>query len=592
MSHSLEELIKILKKKKDLKEFQKYIEYIRFPHFKNLEPNTKITFDFPLTVFVGQNGCGKSSALQAVQGCPYGYSTGNFWFSTKVDPIPRGKEKPSLIHAYILNNQIVESLKTRVGTKKGADYFEPSRPIDKYGMDILNRFEPIRKNCLYLDFRSVLSAFDKYFHFITPRITKTIKTKQDYIRRYSKNLLEVLKSSIQIKTLRGKERNRKKISLQISTVEIINNILGKEYKSCILLEHSFYQDWGFSVYFETDNFNYSEAFAGSGEFAVVRLVYEVLDAPEESLILLDEPEVSLHPGAQEKLKIFLLEQIKIKKHQIVISTHSPTLISGLPPNAIKVFYQLPNGKFHVDNERTPEEAFYFIGFPNPSKKTIYVEDKLAKHLIDFVIKAYSDKAKEDCFDVIIIPGGNGSMKKHIATYAQNNNYNVYFYFDGDKRKEHFNISGLIENNRNTAYLKEIISVQTNCKFDSLSISINGKSDKEQEDIEILKQYLNYYHSNIKYLPKEQPEEIIWDESVLEKEDICQDKKDKIKSIVGSKDIYKEKFKCLAEEVYGNDASNENFALQEKYVKKWIEKQDDSFQDIKKVLDEMISRLHD
>ena len=39
----------------------------------------------------------------------------------------------------------------------------------------------------------------------------------------------------------------------------------------------------------------------------------VLSAPNNSLILLDEPEVSLHPSAQKKLKIFLLHKIREMK---------------------------------------------------------------------------------------------------------------------------------------------------------------------------------------------------------------------------------------------------------------------------------------
>lgn len=64
-------------------------------------------------------------------------------------------------------------------------------------------------------------------------------------------------------------------------------------------------------------------------------------------MLLDEPEVSLHPGAQENLKEYLLEAIKTKKLQVVISTHSPTLIKGLPSSAIKLFKTNEYGKFYV-----------------------------------------------------------------------------------------------------------------------------------------------------------------------------------------------------------------------------------------------------
>lgn len=102
---------------------------------------------------------------------------------------------------------------------------------------------------------------------------------------------------------------------------------------------------------------YSEANAGSGEIAVVQLVRRIEKARDYSLVLLDEPEVSLHPGAQENLKEYLLEAIKTKKLQVVISTHSPTLIKGLPSSAIKLFKTNEYGKFYVQENINYEEAF-------------------------------------------------------------------------------------------------------------------------------------------------------------------------------------------------------------------------------------------
>ncbi|MBD8347819.1 AAA family ATPase [Dysgonomonas sp. HGC4] len=57
-----------IQRSKDAKVFRKYIDYIRFPYYKNFIKDTKITFDFPLTVLVGPNGTGKSSILKALYG--------------------------------------------------------------------------------------------------------------------------------------------------------------------------------------------------------------------------------------------------------------------------------------------------------------------------------------------------------------------------------------------------------------------------------------------------------------------------------------------------------------------------------------------
>ena len=116
-----------------------------------------------------------------------------------------------------------------------------------------------------------------------------------------------------------------------------------------MLFHNFYNADGVTVYFVTNNLKYSEAYAGRGEFAVVKLVYKVLNAPNHSLVILDEPEVSLHPGAQEALKLFLLKQTLSKKLQIIISTHSAKLVEFLPDIAIKLFYENQYSKFSIKN---------------------------------------------------------------------------------------------------------------------------------------------------------------------------------------------------------------------------------------------------
>ena len=89
----IERLVKEIQEEKIKGRFQNYIEYMQFPKYKNLKENTRIDFSFPLTILVGKNGTGKSSVLHAIYGAPSGQSTGDFWFSTQVDPIKDGENK-------------------------------------------------------------------------------------------------------------------------------------------------------------------------------------------------------------------------------------------------------------------------------------------------------------------------------------------------------------------------------------------------------------------------------------------------------------------------------------------------------------------
>lgn len=116
------DLISDIRKIKESGVFENYIEYIVFPFYKNLNKGTRINFEFPLTVLVGRNGSGKSSTLHALFGAPKGYSLGDFWFSTEVDPIAESGEANRFYYGYRISksdNEIREVMKSRIKRSEG-----------------------------------------------------------------------------------------------------------------------------------------------------------------------------------------------------------------------------------------------------------------------------------------------------------------------------------------------------------------------------------------------------------------------------------------------------------------------------------------
>lgn len=500
-----------------------FISYIRFPHYKNLTPDLKIEFKYPITALVGVNGSNKSSILRAIYGAPKNKSIGEYWFETNIDQIKNEKvEKSSFIYGYYNKNinRIVEVIKTRIKKDENPDYWEPSRPILQYGMEkmpslkdvplevgrSLTRWNTIEKNVIFLDFRhEAISAFDRYFYVGDLKKSKTIETKQDYIRREAKHLQKIINEDKTSYSLYNKPKLKRNEVLSQSVVEKISEILGKKYSFIRIIEHSFYtSDFSKTIYVSVDNeLEYSEAFAGSGEFSVISLVQSVMEAPEKSLIILDEPEVSIHPGAQEKIVEFLAEQALKKHHQIVFTTHAPAMIAQLPPEAIHVLYtnlQYTDIRSFVH----PEEAFAELG-AKFEKKTIIVEDNAAKLVID---KILGDNNLSDIFEVKKAPNGAEWIKKvSILECSLLNRKNVLFILDGDKRQEHRNPEYI--SNAEHKQLDEIIKKQTNC-----SINIPHPSNNEEEKINNQLKYLTYYYNYVYYFPVNDPEEILLEYSPI------------------------------------------------------------------------------
>ncbi len=565
---------------------KQYIEHIRFPFFRNLETDTKISFDFPITFLVGKNGGGKSSTLQSLYGCPKGYSLGDYWFTTELDPIKEfDKKRNCFIYGYKDGNIINEVIKQRINRTNDPDYWETAKPIKRYGMSTDKRFSPIDKNVIYLDFRSELSAFDKFFHFLNFH-SERHKTKQDYLRFYSNKLKEAFDND-SIISYYGPNRNKSKITLTAPETKMVSEILRKEFETIEIIEHNLFKDWGISIRLKQKNINYSEAFAGSGETAIVILVHKIFNAPKESLILLDEPETSLHSGAQKRLMSFLLEECIKKKHQVVISTHSPFLIDKMPDESIKVFSTLSsNGKFIINNNRSYKEAFHELEIENADRKIILVEDNTAKILLDKTLE-HIGEAVQDIFDIRYLPGGADDINQRLTTIMEISN-NTCILFDGDQKKllSPIDLSTLPVNEQDTSKkLKDLIQTQTGCE---IKFHLDGgkqpKKIREQQTLDLAKKYLNFYKKNVYYLPLMIPEDIIWDKKFAKKLLKLLQPKKNISIVIDKSKNSKDLIYNFCLECYNENSYYESTLIQ--FITNWLNKEDVNFIYIKDLINQL------
>ena len=212
----------------------------------------------------------------------------------------------------------------------------------------------------------------------------------------------------------------------------IGRILNRPYTDITILEHRAFQVEGFTAIIHTDQHSYSEAWAGSGEFAAIQLVTAILSAKPKSLILLDEPEVSLYPGAQQAVMDFLSAVADKYNHQIVLATHSPILIDQLPPEALKVLeIDRETGEVRLrGQESTVEEAFSALG-QRFEKKTVVVEDALAREIVLRALRAQKPNIL-GIVDIAFYPGGESVLRERdLPSWARHKENHVLLMLDGD-----------------------------------------------------------------------------------------------------------------------------------------------------------------
>jgi len=520
---TIEDNVEKLSKFSPGKPLDKYIAYARFPNFKNIERDAEIHFEFPFTAIVGANGSGKSSILYALFGMPDGYSTSRFWFSTELDPIVTAavRDPPRSIcgHWHSGYKNIVETRKARVYRKaRNYEYWEPTKatkgdgmpeiPKENYYRKVADRWNPVEREVVYLNMRKLIGSFDRNFSFGFDSLS--ITDRHNLMRKGAKRIKSALDRKAQSWKLGGgSERVFENRELREDEIYWVSYILGRKYAKANYIVHNLYNvestpdvsvvfDWGIQ---------YSEAFAGSGEISVVHLVMKIINSERFSLVLIDEPETSLHPGAQRKVLDFILNQIKVKHLQVVVSTHSQSFLNGLPDKAIKVIEHNSEGFSRILNKCSPHIALHRLGVDLTSRKIIYVEDSLAQAVIEQALETM-DEAEKKVFEVRVAPGGAQDMKVRQIPAHIVSEHDCYFIFDGDQKKvEAFtdpeDLSGNQLSNLDDLLKRELGELP---KF-----SLSGGNDEEgtkREKLKCQKKYLQWASERVRYLKSICPEALM------------------------------------------------------------------------------------
>lgn len=525
------ELIKKISQKKAAGNYPNFINFIAFPFYKNFVLDTKITFDFPVTALVGLNGTGKSSILHALRGCVLNKTPERYWFDTPLDPIleQEASRRPFLFYEYTdeqkINREVAKARRTR---KDNPDYWETTVPAISYNMKDEGRNSPVEKETFYINFKTQLSAFDSYLLYNTKYNTKfgdvssgSFRKKKDYIRSKSTHLKNVMISK-KINQQGSTPQNKVPEEFNQEMLNDISIILGRSYKSGAIIKHKFFKDWGYSIFLSNDFRSYTDAMAGSGETSVALLVYRIHKAPNSSLILLDEPEISIHPGAQKRLQKFLLKKSLEKNLQIVLSTHSPSMLDSLPEFAIKkLSANSTTGKIECQNSCRIEEAFQLLEIPTTTTCSVYLEDDLAVDIFSIVLEELYPELLNEWHISKFEGGAKTILKSFVPSLPKLKNSSVYIVLDGDQKPKSNYIKSAdftVSQSMNLEFLQEQFFIRTGIKEKQMSWFIDGSKGKgnSEQKVHAIKNYIDFFDNNIMFLPGEIPEDIIWNVEYLKK----------------------------------------------------------------------------
>jgi len=128
---------------------------------------------------------------------------------------------------------------------------------------------------------------------------------------------------------------------------------------------------------------YSEKNFSLGELCVLKFLRDLHDCPHQTLVLIDELELALHPRAQLALYDLLKSIARQKNLTIIVSTHSVSLLKKADRNSI-FFLESNNGVVSVQKGVFPTYALGNIAYDEERipDVALYVEDEAAQYIVE------------------------------------------------------------------------------------------------------------------------------------------------------------------------------------------------------------------
>lgn len=376
-------------------------------------------------------------------------------------------------------------------------------PIKDQKYRVETRWKSIDKHVLYFDFRQEIPAYDIHFYFNWRGRSGSIADKKKLVRRRANHVGDALQKLESSHHLYKKNRILEAaVSLTADEVSAVSTVLGRTYSQIRLVKHDLFDVEGYTARMTTPHLAYSEAFAGSGEFAAIMMVRGISQAPDKSLVLMDEPETSLHPGAQHELLKFVYSQAVTKKLQVVITTHSPAIVEGLPPTSIKVLgLNESTGKVElVSQSSTSESAFNRIG-ARFAPRSIFVEDELAAEIIRRASRLIGPDFLKT-IDIKVVPGGAGTIRSQLIPALPHSSPFGLVFLDGDERPaEALREPQMVPDVELEIELKKVGISSKNFK--------NGGNDKSSTHlVHYQRSLLEWVYNRLHYLPGGAPEQLL------------------------------------------------------------------------------------
>ncbi len=369
----------------------KRLEWIEINGLRGWQ-NERFELRYPIMAVVGENGCGKSTVLQSIA---------SVYKSKPLKQHPKRKRQPK--KAAFASDFFPQTLWDTI--KKNATIRYSVRQGGKPPMEVSLR-KPGKK------WRGYKKRPERQVVFVDLSRIQPFASRVGYARLAKPQLTE-----------------KQSIDFDKKSLTRFSQIMGREYQI------------GRMSYTSADEFRpvpvlgygentYSGFHTGAGETILVELLQ--LEIPQYSIVLIDEVESSLHPRLQRRLIRDLAERARLLELQIVVSTHSPIILSELPSDA-RAHIMMTGDSRRIVYGVSPEFAMTKMDDIPQRECDLYVEDERAERMLVEIITAHAS-SPDSALRCLPIQYGAASVGQHLGIMAYQNRFPrpSFVFLDGDE----------------------------------------------------------------------------------------------------------------------------------------------------------------
>ncbi|MDQ0035439.1 putative ATPase [Variovorax boronicumulans] len=174
-------------------------------------------------------------------------------------------------------------------------------------------------------------------------------------------------------------------------------VVGKDYEKCVVSEIHEYGPFEIWPYFEVtcSGVTYGSENMGRGELAVLTALWSLDAAPQNSILIIEDPETHVSARSQSAFMDLLAWSCATRGLWAIVTTHSPAILQKLPKEHVRLLVS-EGGKSRLISLPNLHEISTIIGGGVAFKTLILVEDECAQSFLLALLEQLDSDLRRQC----------------------------------------------------------------------------------------------------------------------------------------------------------------------------------------------------